>query len=109
MLPAIALSMSASVGMAFSWSSAMACMIWPGWQYPHCGTAFSIHAFCTGCSLFEVAIASMVVISWLVTPLIGVVQERIAFPLLWTVQDPHNPSPQPYLVPHRPARSRTYH
>src|SRR6516225_9713396 len=109
MFPAIAVSMSRSLGLGFSCSKAIACMIWPDWQYPHWGTEFSIHAFWTGCKAPSAANASMVTISWLATPLMGVVQERIAFPLRWTVHDPHKPSPQPYLVPDKSAKSRTYH
>ena len=26
-------------------------MIWPDWQYPHCGTSSATQAFCTGCEL----------------------------------------------------------
>src|SRR6478735_5674806 len=36
----------------------------------------------------------------------GVRQERVALPRSKTVQAPHWPSPQPYLVPVRPSRLR---
>src|SRR6056297_2472074 len=39
----------------------------------------------------------------------GVMQERVARPLISTVQDPHRPIPQPYLVPVRPVSSRMAH
>ena len=38
MLPSMALSIWLSVGLGVFCSSAAACMIWPGWQYPHCAT-----------------------------------------------------------------------
>ena len=44
MLPAIASSMSASVGFGLAASSALADMIWPDWQYPHCGTSSASQA-----------------------------------------------------------------
>src|SRR3990170_406935 len=47
--PCIALSMSASVGFGLLASNAAADMICPAWQYPHCGTSTSNHAFCNGC------------------------------------------------------------
>jgi hypothetical protein len=46
--PLIAASMSASVGFGFAFSSATAARIWPDWQYPHCTTSASVHAFWTG-------------------------------------------------------------
>ena len=39
MFPAIAASMSASLGLGLLVSNALADMIWPDWQYPHCGTS----------------------------------------------------------------------
>jgi len=47
MLPAIAWSMSVSLGLGFFSSKAVADMICPDWQYPHCTTSRSTHAFCT--------------------------------------------------------------
>src|SRR5262249_28266493 len=41
--------------------------------------------------------------------LIGVWQLRTAAPFRCTVQAPHNPSPQPYLVPVNSISSRRYH
>ena len=49
MFPDMASSISLSVGLEFSASSTAALMIWPDWQYPHCGTSISIHASCRGC------------------------------------------------------------
>ena len=37
MLPDMTSSMSWSVGFLLLFRRAMACMIWPDWQYPHCG------------------------------------------------------------------------
>ena len=42
---------------------------------------------------------SMVVIGWLPTAETGVRQERTGLPFRCTVQAPHWPMPQPYLVP----------
>src|SRR5271170_8303604 len=39
----------------------------------------------------------------------GVTQERMAFPSRCTVHAPHSAIPQPYLVPCRPATSRSAH
>jgi hypothetical protein len=36
----------------------------------------------------------------------GVLQERCAWPSTWTVHAPHNPIPQPNLVPVKPSVSR---
>jgi hypothetical protein len=44
MLPAIASSMSESLGFGLLTNSALADMIWPDWQYPHCGTSSSSQA-----------------------------------------------------------------
>src|SRR5205823_13853083 len=35
--------------------------------------------------------------------------ERCATPSMWTVQAPHRPAPQPYLVPVNPTWSRIAH
>jgi hypothetical protein len=42
--PLIALSMSSRVGEGVALSRAIADMICPDWQYPHCGTSFFIQA-----------------------------------------------------------------
>ena len=39
----------------------------------------------------------------------GVEQDRIAWPLAWTVQAPQAPMPQPYFVPFRSSTSRSTH
>src|SRR5688572_24998465 len=51
----------------------------------------------------------MVVIFLPATVLTGVTQERMATPSTCTVQEPHCATPQPYLVPVRPAFSRIAH
>src|SRR5262245_27059198 len=40
---------------------------------------------------------------------IGVVQDRVGCPLIWTVQAPHRAMPQPNLVPVSPSVSRRTH
>ena len=50
-VPAMPSRICASVGFGFWSSSALAVMIWPFWQKPHCGTCSSIQACCSGCSL----------------------------------------------------------
>src|SRR2546428_9942687 len=98
MLPRIASSMSASVGLDFFASRAAADMICPDWQYPHCGTSTSTHAFWIGW-LLSADKPSIVVTVFPATLEIGRVQERVAWPLIWTVQAPHKAIPQPNLVP----------
>src|SRR5215813_445527 len=87
-----------SVGLGFLSRSALAVMIWPFWQKPHCGTCSSIHACCTGCSFPFFAIPSRVVIS-LLTLDTCVMHDRVATPLMMTVHAPHCPSPHPNLGP----------
>jgi hypothetical protein len=45
----------------------------------------------------------------LATSDIGVLHERTASPLRWTVQAPHKPAPHPNLVPVRASSSRRNH
>src|SRR5438876_10163468 len=99
-------SISASVGCGFFARSAAAAMIWPDWQYPHCGTSSSIHARCTGCERF-LERPSIVVTRFPATAATGSTQVRVATPSRWTVQAPHCAMPQPNLVPVRPRLSRS--
>lgn len=108
MLPFIALSISASLGCGFFARRAAADMICPDWQYPHCGTSISIHAFCTGW-LSSADNPSIVVTCFPATLAIGVTHDRVARPPICTVHAPHNAMPQPNLVPGRPTTSRTAH
>src|SRR5256712_9867053 len=108
MLPLIASSMSASLGCGFSRSSTAADMIWPDWQYPHCGTSFSIHARCSGWLRSDES-PSMVVPSLPAARETGVPHVPPASPLRWTVHAPHSAIPQPNFVPVRPKFSRTTH
>src|SRR5882672_1087539 len=103
------LSMSASVGLGLSLRSAATAMIIPDWQYPHCGTSLSTHAFCTLCSVPLVARPSMVVIFLPTAADTGITHERVALPSMCTVQAPQTATPQPYLVPVRPTCSRIAH
>src|ERR1700739_2488368 len=98
MLPLMASSISASVGLGFFASSATADMICPDWQYPHCGTSSSIQAFCTGCDA-SVESPSIVVTFFPATLETGVMQERVASPLMCTVHAPQSAIPQPNFVP----------
>ena len=81
MLPAIASSMSASLGSGLLTNSALADMIWPDWQYPHCGTSASIQAFWTGW-LASGDKPSIVVTVFPATVEIAVPQDRVATPLI---------------------------
>src|ERR1700724_3354562 len=103
--PFIPSPIGASVGCGFLSSSALALMICPFWQKPHCGTCSSIHACCRGWSLPPLAIPSSVVISPL-TVEVGVIQERVATPFMMTVHAPHWPSPQPNRGPCKPRSLR---
>jgi hypothetical protein len=73
-------------------------MICPDWQYPHCGTSSSIQAFCTGCDASAES-PSIVVIFFPATLETGVMQERVASPLMCTVHAPQSAIPQPNFVP----------
>ena len=48
-MPDMACLTCASLGRGVCASNAAACMIWPDWQYPHCGTCSATQACCTGC------------------------------------------------------------
>src|ERR1700741_5401880 len=89
---------SASVGRGLCFNSATAAMICPDWQYPHCGTSCSIQASCTGW-VPSADKPSIVVIALPATAAAGTLQDRVASPLINTVQAPHCAMPQPYLVP----------
>src|SRR5262245_18220595 len=98
----------ASVGFGVRDSSAVAAMIWPFWQNPHCGTCSSIQACWTGLSAPRLASPSSVVTSPF-TPDVGVTQERVAVPLMITAHAPHCPRPQPKRGPCRfRSLRRTY-
>ena len=97
--------MSWSVGCGLVFSSAAACMIWPLWQYPHCGTLQASQAFCSGWSPAALS-PSMVVMCLPAAARMGVRQLRVASPFTCTVQAPHSPMPQPNLVPVSARSSR---
>src|SRR5258706_4584612 len=109
MLPAIASSISASVGLGFCLSSAVADITCPAWQYPHCGTPRSTQAACTALPTLSAPIASMVTTFLLASADIGVTHARPGWPSICTVQAPHKAMPQPNLVPVRPSSSRSTH
>src|SRR5579862_8810364 len=95
----------ASVGLGVLSSSALAVMICPFWQNPHCGTCSSIQACCSGCSLPPLESPSSVVTS-LLTEETGVMHDRVAPPFMITVHTPHWPSPQPNRGPCKPRSLR---
>src|SRR5882762_11749484 len=108
MLPDMASSMSLLVGLEFSLRNTAALMICPDWQYPHCGTSTSIHAFCNGCVRFSDS-PSMVVTFFPATRDSGATQERMALPSRCTVHAPHSAMPQPNFVPVIANESRNTH
>ena len=105
MFPDMAESISASVGLGFCANSAVAHIICPDWQYPHCGTFSEIQAACTGCSFSGEPMPSIVVIFLPSAAEAGVRHDLVATPSICTVQAPHRPIPQPNLVPGRPRSS----
>src|ERR1043166_428005 len=105
----IASSMSASVGFGFFFSSAAAAMIWPDWQYPHCGTSTESQAFCTGCEELADRPSMVTILSLAFTAESGTEHERCTSPLMCTEHAPHCATPQPYLVPVNPTCSRITH
>src|SRR5437867_1438834 len=106
MLPDIAWSISVSVGEGFFASNAVAAMIWPDWQYPHCTTSRSSHACWTFLPTDVAPMPSMVVMAWPTAALTGVTHDRRGMPSRFTVQAPHSAAPQPNFVPVMPSRSR---
>src|SRR3954471_9590718 len=84
-------------------------MIWPDWQYPHCATSWSSHAFWIFAPTVVAPIASIVMILDSPTLSIAVMQERTAEPSRCTVQAPHSAIPQPNFVPVMPRMSRRTH
>ena len=106
----IASSTCAVLGVPVFWMSATAAMIWPDWQYPHCGTCASIHACWTLWSVpFSPLKPSMVVTDLPATALTGTLHERVTSPSTCTEQAPHADMPQPNFVPVRPRSSRNAH
>src|SRR5882672_2095043 len=101
--------MSASVGARFFARRALALMIWPDWQYPHCGTSCRIQAACTAFPARVAPIPSTVVTFLPAAADTGVEQERTGCPSRCTVHAPHWAMPQPNLVPVRRSESRSTH
>src|ERR1700704_81897 len=101
--------MSASVGARFFARRALALMIWPDWQYPHCGTSCRIQAACTAFPARVAPIPSTVVTFLPAAADTGVEQERTGCPSRCTVHAPHWAIPQPNLVPVRWSESRSTH
>src|SRR5208337_1293784 len=93
---------------AFLASNATADMICPDWQYPHCGTSSSIHAFCTGWEP-SAERPSIVVIFFPAMLETAVMHERAGSPSMCTVQAPHSAMPQPNFVPVIFSVSRSTH
>src|SRR5438552_679506 len=105
-LPCIAWTISGRVGFALPRSSATPDRIIPEVQYPHCIEPTSRNASCKGCSRPLLSRPSMVVICRPAAARSEVMQDRVATPSMSTVQAPHWPSPQPYLLPVRSRSSR---
>src|SRR5499427_11169866 len=80
MLPAMAPSISTSLGLALPASSALADMIWPDWQYPHCGTSSASQAACTFLPAGVFPMASIVVIRLPAAAETGVMHDRVGCP-----------------------------
>src|ERR1700688_1948277 len=91
-------TMSSRDGFLLSASSVAACMIWPDWQQPHCGTCSTTQAFCSG-GLPSADNPSIVVTDLPATSDSGIAHERTASPSICTVQAPQAAMPQPNLVP----------
>src|ERR1043166_6011277 len=108
MLPVMCATISSRVGLGLAARSSAAFMIWPDWQYPHCGVSSTTHAFCNGCEELGDK-PSMVTTLAPSAAETGVEQERTALPLRCTVHAPQKPAPQPYFVPVRPTWSRMTH
>src|SRR6476619_1088282 len=108
MLPSMCVTIWSRVGFGLEASNSAAFMIWPDWQYPHCGVSSAIQAFCSGCDEFGDR-PSMVTTLAPSAAETGVEQERTALPFRCTVQAPQKPAPQPYFVPVSPAWSRMIH
>src|ERR1051326_2696767 len=89
--------MSASVGLGLLANKAAADMSCPAWQYPHCGTSSSSHAFCNGCD--PSADKPSIVVTGALTAEICVWQALLACPPMCTVHAPHCPMPHPNFVP----------
>src|SRR5258705_10537040 len=98
MLVLMCSNISSRVGFGFCLSKSAALMIWPDWQYPHCGTRSAIHAFCTGW-LESAERPSIVVMDLPAISDTWVWQENARLPSMCTMHAPHSPAPQPNLVP----------
>src|SRR5215470_15121645 len=80
MFPAIALSISTSLGLVLAASSALADMIWPDWQYPHCDTSSASQAAWTFLPAGVFPMASIVVIRLPAAAETGVMHDRVGCP-----------------------------
>ena len=82
-------------------------MIWPDWQYPHCGTLKVVQARWTGW-LPSGLRPSIVITRLFCSVRICVWHDLTAWPSTCTVQAPHSPAPQPNRVPVSRRSSRRY-
>ena len=108
MFPFMYATISSWLGFLFNSNSAAACIIWPDWQYPHCGTCASTQAFWSGWDWFFER-PSIVVTDFPAKAETGVMHDLIGWPFRWTVQAPHSPEPHPNLVPVSFRCSRSTH
>src|SRR5712691_8501817 len=97
---------SAELGLVLLCRSPTLLMIIPVVQYAHWNAPASRKACCTGCRCPSFSRPSMVVTGLPTAALTGIWQERRGIPPISTVQAPHWPSPQPYLLPVKPSSSR---
>ena len=74
------MSISPSLGLALAAISALADMIWPDWQYPHCGTSSASQARWTFLPAGVLPTASIVVIRLPAAADTGVMQDRVGSP-----------------------------
>src|SRR5580704_15621320 len=98
--------MSSSVGSGLASSSALAAIILPGVQNPHCSPCSSLKPSCSGCNSLAVARPSTVLISCPSACTASMVQDFTARPSTSTVHAPQLVVSQPMCVPVSPSPRR---
>src|SRR5215469_8895500 len=91
--------MSSSVGSGLRASSALAAIIMPGVQKPHCRPCSSVKPSCSGCSSLAAASPSTVSISWPSAWTANIVHDLTGVPSTSTVHAPQLLVSQPVWVP----------
>src|SRR5215472_2517747 len=105
-LPDRAQRTSSSVGSGLASRSALAVIIMPGVQNPHCSPCSSLKPSCSGCSSLAVARPSTVEISCPSAWTASIVHDFTAFPSTRTVHAPQLVVSQPMCVPVSPSPRR---